>query len=207
MKHGFTAAVFALFVSVLTSCFLVNTDSGMTRVMFGQMQSFPADVTALHAAVYEETTQDSNLLEYQVFYPGSSVALYVPAGPSRIFVFWGETAKGTAGYYGTAGPLNVESGGNMRLPVVVQKIDNSIFNIAYNSNINIATWKSVAGASLYELQYQYNIGTTFVDLVWKTVFIGNDVKFSGAPPAYLDTVRIRASSSVFNLTTEYVQIP
>jgi hypothetical protein len=175
------------------SCYIINTERGSSRVTLAQ--SFPYGVTALHAAVYEGTSAEENLLSYQVFRSGQTATLSVPAGPSRIFVIWGEgSTAGIATYYGAAGPVDVESDGDMQVPVTMQAIGTTTFNLI-DSGTGTYTWNTVHGTTDYELQLWLKRAGPH-----ETVYIGQNTFYSGQISPF-NPPQIRATSSVFNLRT------
>jgi hypothetical protein len=181
------------------SCYIVNTEKGTSRVMLAQ--SFPAGVTALHAAVFQGTSAEENLLAYQIFYPGQSVNMSVPGGAARIFVVWGEgSTPGIATYYGTAGPTDVASDGDIEVPVIMQAITTALVNVRYDPDYWKSTWNHLQGATDYNLQYYYDASPVF-----RTVYLGPYIAYyySGPPPSSVD-VRIKATSSIFNLSTVFI---
>jgi hypothetical protein len=180
-------------LSLQMSCYIVNTEKSSQVTL---ARTFPNGVTALHAAVFEGAATEDNLLSYQVFRSGQTATLSVPAGPSRVFVIWGEgSTAGIATYYGAAGPVDVESDGDMQVPVTMQAINTALLNVAYNSNAGIVTWNSLLGGASYELQNRPATGGN-----WTTVYSGANTTFD----SFLGgSWRVRVVSTIFNLTTGY----
>ncbi|MBN1531481.1 MAG: hypothetical protein JXA20_02355 [Spirochaetes bacterium] len=191
-KFAITFIVTTLLTTL--SCYIINTESGSSRVLL--MQSFPYGVTALHAAVYQGTSEESNLLTYQVFRAGQAVTLDVPSGSARIFVVWGEgSTPGIATYYGAAGPVDVATGGEKEVPVAMQAIGTTTFNVDGASTGNY-TWNTIHGTTEYELQlWLLRSGP------YETVYIGPNTMYNGQITSF-NPPRIRATSSVFNLSTD-----
>ncbi|MBN1531480.1 MAG: hypothetical protein JXA20_02350 [Spirochaetes bacterium] len=204
----FALPVLAAAVSLQMSCYILNTERGSSWVMLAQI--FPDGVTALYAAVYQGTSEESNLLAYQVFYPGQSVIMAVPGGADRVFVIWGEgSTPGIATYYGATGPVDVASDGDMEVPVAMQELateGSGIMNPAFYPDRGYASWNRLEGATYYELQYQYRyqLVTGAWVTAWRTVYIGSDLSYSGTVTNMTNNVRVRPTSVLFNLTTDYI---
>jgi hypothetical protein len=191
----FSAIIVAVLFTFPLSCYIINTEKGTSRVMLAQ--SFPAGVTALHVAVFQGTSAEENLLAYQVFYPGQSVNLNVPGGSARVFAVWGEGTSGTATYYGTAGPVDVASDGEMEVPVsmVAFKPNPNVFNLNYTNPW--FRWNNVVGATAYDLQ----INNTFYQQY--TIYFGPNTSFYSVTGATFGGMRMRAYSSIFNLYSDW----
>ncbi len=182
-------------VSAQTSCYLINTDSGTSRIRLAQ--AFPPDVTEVYAAVYEGNTLEENLLSYGKFLPGTAVTLDVPAGPSRIFVIWAKGTSGLATYTGSYGPLNLESGGTMKVQVPVSIISAATFTVT-NDGLGNYSWSTVGGTTQYELQ----LWTTRPG-PYETVYIGPETSYSNPVGTFGNPAKIRAISTIFGLSTAW----
>ncbi|MBN1531482.1 MAG: hypothetical protein JXA20_02360 [Spirochaetes bacterium] len=192
--RAFGLALFIVLMALTPSCYLVNTERGTSRIMLAQ--TLPAGVTALHVAVYQGTAADENLLSYQVFYQGQSVNMTVPGGSARIFVIWGEgSTPGIVTHCGAAGPVNVASDSDMEVPVAMQLIEDSSFQLIDESYG--MKWEQVNGINEYELQYQPGYSGPF-----QTVYVGPGTVYYTTKSGEGDW-RIRGVSRVFNLTTVF----
>jgi hypothetical protein len=194
MRRILTILAMGFAVTAL-SCDLVNTEGGNSRVMLAR--SFPPGVTALHVAVYQGFAEEENLLSYQVFYPGQSVSMNVPGGGARVFVVWGEGSGGTAAYYGTAGPVDVASDGEMDVSVSMVKfnVNADVFNLFRNTGTNLYTWNAVAGASIYELQTYSGM------YAYYTAYSGPGTSYKIG--TWYGSGRVRVYSTLFNLYSDY----
>lgn len=171
-------------------CYLNNTDKSRVRIPL-----IPPDplVTALHVAVYNGSPED--LLLYQVFQPDTFVDLEVPSGPDRIFVIWAETTPGIAKYYGQSNPVDVGGDNDEEVMLSMRQFGTvvSVFNLDYSSDYQKLTWKSIYGASLYEILKDNGNSFYYFDAY------STGTSFS---PAIGPNYKIKAHSSLFNLVSE-----
>ncbi|MBN1531483.1 MAG: hypothetical protein JXA20_02365 [Spirochaetes bacterium] len=170
------------------SCYIVNTERGTSRVLLAS--NFPAGVTALHVGVFQGTATEENLLAYQVFYPGTTVALNVPAGSSRVFVIWGEGSNGIATYYGYAGPLSTGDE-TVQVPITMRKcgdMSSNVFNLRYLTGTNIIAWDVYGGTD-----FEFSIESGPI------IYVGPN-SFYDAKGYIQDNFLIKAYSSIFKIT-------
>jgi hypothetical protein len=114
----------------------------------------PTDVTSIHIAVFEGSTNVNNLLATYTAAPADVVEIEVPAGINRIFLIVGAANGGNmdiARYAGESAQYDLVPNSNANVSINVQTINIPSNTVTYQDlgNSGIERWGSVIGADKY----------------------------------------------------------
>ncbi|MCU0849222.1 MAG: hypothetical protein MUD12_15175 [Spirochaetes bacterium] len=114
----------------------------------------PVTITRLHVGLFAGVVSSATLISKAEFTPNTVITLIIPNTRIATFMVWGTDDTNVASHYGVSLPIVLTGQEFTAVPLSMNSIPDTIFNLAWSGADNSMNWSAVGipTADYYELQ-------------------------------------------------------